>query len=69
MTIQAHSKSSAGTLTTLVHPNENLSDLLFVNMILRHQTAHPAVVGRRLFCLLYKQRNIGGKGAAWCDGR
>ena len=35
MTIQAHSKSSAGTLTALVHPNGNLSDLLFVNMVLR----------------------------------
>lgn len=35
MTIQAHFKSSAGTLTTLVHPNGNVSDLLFVNMVLR----------------------------------
>lgn len=42
MTIQAHSKSSVSTLTALVHPNGNLSDLLFVNMVLRHQTAHPA---------------------------
>lgn len=69
MTIQAHSKSSVGTLTALVHPNGNLSDLLFVNMVLRHHTAHPAVVIRGLFCLLYKQHNIGGKGAVWCDGR
>lgn len=35
MTIQAHFKSSVGTLTTLVHPNGNVSDLLFVNMVLR----------------------------------
>lgn len=35
MTIQVHSKSSAGTLTALVHPNGNMSDLLFVNMVLR----------------------------------
>lgn len=69
MTIQAHSKKSVGTLTTLVHPNGNLSDWLFVNMVLRHRTARPAEVRRGLFCLLYKQHNIGGKGAVWCDGR
>ena len=49
MTIQVHSKSSVGTLTALVHPNGNLSDLLFVNMVLRHHTARPAEVRRGAF--------------------
>lgn len=69
MNIQAHSKSNVGTLTALVHPNGSLSDLLFVNMVLRHHTAHPAEVRRGLFCLSIQIHNIGGKGAVWCDGR
>lgn len=53
MTIQAHSKSSVGTLTTLVHPNGNFSDWLFVNMVLRHHTALTAEVRREAFLPFY----------------
>lgn len=69
MTIQAHSKSSAGTLTALVHPNGNLSDLLFVNMVFGTIRIFWQRSEGGFSAFLYKLHNIGGKGAVWCDGR